>query len=358
MAKISIVVPTYNERENLPALTARVHDSLSEYDYELIIVDDNSPDGTGLLAEELAQEKPTTIRVIHREGKLGLASAVIDGFEQAEGDILGVIDADLQHPPEQLPDLLQKIGGADIVIASRYIPGGGVEKWSLIREIVSRGAKLMPQFLFAKIRNVNDPLSGFFIFKRCIIEGIRLNPIGYKILLEILVKGRYHSVAEVPYVFRGRERGKSNLNSTEEINYLRHLYRLVKSEGESRRFIKYCLVGASGVFVNMGLLALLTEAIGLLYSFSAIIAIEASIINNFTWNELWTFRDRRTLNQGAFITRMAKFNLVSLLGMGINIGILHFFTEIGQIHYMISEIFGIIAATIFNFIFNKWWTWQ
>ncbi|MFP3975913.1 MAG: glycosyltransferase, partial [Dehalococcoidia bacterium] len=123
--KISIIVPTYNEKGNLPNLADRVHNSLCDMDYELIIVDDNSPDGTGALAEELSREKP--IKVVHRQGKLGLASAAIEGFRHADGDVLGVIDADLQHPPEKIPDLLQKIGGADVAIASRYVDGGGVE---------------------------------------------------------------------------------------------------------------------------------------------------------------------------------------------------------------------------------------
>ncbi|MFA4836000.1 MAG: glycosyltransferase family 2 protein [Dehalococcoidia bacterium] len=356
MTKLSIIVPTYNERENLPILADRVHAVLSHLDYELVIVDDNSPDGTGELAEELARGKP--IKVVHRQGKLGLASAVVDGFKHADGDILGVIDADLQHPPEKILDLLKETESADIVIASRYVNGGGTEEWTFIREVISRVAKVVPHFLFAKIRSVKDPLSGFFLFRKEVIEGVDLNPIGYKILLEILVKGKYNGVAEVPYVFKGRERGKSNLTRAEEINYLKHLYRLIHSEGESRRFLNYLLVGLIGVVVNMGLLALLTENVGWFYVRSAVIAIEASIINNFVWNELWTFRDRRISSRRSIVFRAAKFNAVSLLGLGINMGVLLLFTEVAGLHYLVSEFFGIIAATLFNFVFNKWWTWQ
>ena len=125
LAKLSIIVPTYNEVESLPYLVDRVHACLFDLDYELVVVDDNSPDGTGALAEELAREKP--IKVVHREGKLGLASAVIDGFGHASGDVLGVIDADLQHPPEHIVKMYEAMGEADIVIASRYVDGGGVE---------------------------------------------------------------------------------------------------------------------------------------------------------------------------------------------------------------------------------------
>ena len=356
MPKISIIVPTYNEVESLPFLANRIHSCLAGLDYELIVVDDNSPDGTGDLAEKLALEDP--IKVVHRQGKLGLASAVIDGFRHASGDILGVIDADLQHPPEHIPELIRVMDKADIVIASRYVVGGGVEDWTLSRELISRGAKIIPQFLFAKIREVKDPLSGFFLFKKDVIEGVNLNPVGYKILLEILVKGNHNNVVEVPYVFQGRERGTSTFNMAEQANYLKHLYRLSRHERETERFIKYCLVGLSGVIVNMGLLALLTEGLNLFYAVSAAIAIEASILNNFTWNELWTFRDRRNPVLASVVSRALKFNLISLIGLGINMGILLLLTEVAGLYYIFSELFGIIAATIFNFAFNKWWTWQ
>ncbi|MDY6911620.1 MAG: glycosyltransferase family 2 protein [Chloroflexota bacterium] len=356
MTKLSIIVPTYNEVESLPILADRIHHCLRDIDYELVVVDDNSPDGTGALAEELANTRP--IKIVHRQGKLGLASAVIEGFCQASGDVLGVIDADLQHPPEKIPDLYQKIGQADIVIASRYVNGGGMEGWTFIREFISRGAKILPQFLFAKIRSVKDPLSGFFLFKKAVIEGIELNPIGYKILLEILIKGDHNGVAEVPYVFKGRERGTSTFNTTEQINYLKHLWRLIRTERETERFVKFCMVGLSGVMVNLGMLALLTEVAGLFYAISAVIAIELSILNNFTWNELWTFQDRRTSASNSTVSRLVKFNTVSLLGLGLNTGILVLLTEVAGLYYIVSAIFGIIAATLLNFVFNKWWTWQ
>jgi len=212
--------------------------------------------------------------------------------------------------------------------------------------------------LFAKIRKVKDPLSGFFLFKKDVIKDVVLNPVGYKILLEILVKGNHHGVIEVPYVFQGRERGASTFNTAEQVNYLKHLYRLARHEKETERFIKYCMVGLSGVLVNMGLLALLTEGLGLFYAVSAIVAIEASILNNFTWNELWTFRDRRISVPVSIMARALKFNLISLIGLGINIGILLLLTEVAGMYYIISELFGIIAATLFNFMLNKWWTWQ
>src|SRR4030043_1545115 len=163
--EVSLVVPTYNERENIAQLAERIHKALSGYSYELIVVDDNSPDGTSELAKNLSSKYP--IRVIVRTNERGLASAVVAGFKQAKGDILGVIDADLQHPPEFIPHLMQGIRqGADVAIASRYVKGGAIEGWTLKRKIISLGAKLPANVLLAAARKIKDPLSGFFLFRK------------------------------------------------------------------------------------------------------------------------------------------------------------------------------------------------
>nr|MDO8062370.1 polyprenol monophosphomannose synthase [Candidatus Freyrarchaeum guaymaensis] len=223
---ISVVVPTYNERDNLGELVSRLRRALSSFPYELIVVDDGSPDGTGELAEELA-EKYGNIRVIHRSGKLGLASAVVDGIRAARGDVVAVMDADLQHPPEVLPHMLREIeGGADLVVASRYVEGGRVEGWSKWRRLVSKTATLLARMLVPKAGRVKDPLSGFFAFKRSILDGLELNPEGFKILLEIIAKARFQKLVETPYTFQARKRGESKLKTSEYINYLKHLTKL------------------------------------------------------------------------------------------------------------------------------------
>jgi len=235
---LSLIIPTYNEKGNLSTLVKRAHNCLSGYvDYEIIIVDDNSPDGTGELAEKMAQEY--SIKVIHREGKKGLASAVVDGFKLARGEILGVMDADLQHPPEKIPELLTEISkGADVVIASRYVKKGGAEGLSFKRKIISIIAKFLIPILFPKIRVIKDPLSGFFLLKKEVIRNANLKPIGYKILLEILARGNYTQVVEIPYVFKERLSGRSNINFKEYINYLKHLYRLKKIRNKQDSFYK------------------------------------------------------------------------------------------------------------------------
>ena len=354
--ELSLIVPTYCERQNIATLIERVHQSLSSYSYELIVVDDNSPDGTSELAQSLSKDYP--VRVITRRNERGLASAVVEGFKQAVGGILGVIDADLQHPPEILPELLGGVrNGAEVAIASRYVKGGGSEGWSMSRRIISRASKVLAALLLPSIRGIKDPLSGFFLLRREVIDGVELSPTGYKILLEVIVKGKAREIAEVPYIFREREKGKSNLSAGEGINYLKHLYCLAGSGGPIR-FINFCLVGATGTFVCLGLLTLFTEVLGLFYIISSAIGYETSIITNFTLNDIWTFRDRRSPGMRKFLYRGLKFNLVSLVGLGIHMAILWFFTEVVGLFYLISAIFAIAGAMFWNFFINTLWTWR
>ena len=222
--ELSLIVPTVNERDNVTALLRRVHKALSDHPYELLIVDDASTDGTRDVALEFAAQYP--LRVISRTTR-DLASAVAEGFEQAKAEIFAVMDADLQHPPEMLPALLQEIDkGADLVIGSRYVKGGGIRGWSLRRWIISRGAIFLTRLLVSSARRVEDPLSGFFMLKRQVIEGAGVKPRGFKILLEILVKGHHHRVVEVPYQFKERTRGESKLNFKQDLAYLGQLCRL------------------------------------------------------------------------------------------------------------------------------------
>ncbi len=218
---LSIVVPTYNERERLEDLVKAVFSAYeaARLDGELIIVDDNSPDGTGALADQLATRYP--LQVIHRSGKLGLGTAVVEGFEAARAAIVGVIDADLSHPPALLPKMLSALErtGADIVIGSRYIPGGGTRNWPVTRLMMSRLACVMARSLTP----VKDATSGFFLIRRDLARGVRISAGGFKICLELLVRGRPASVVEVPYVFEDRTAGESKMNLKEALGYLRQL---------------------------------------------------------------------------------------------------------------------------------------
>ena len=357
LPEVSIVVPTYNERENLPLLVERVGKSLEMVRHELIIVDDNSPDGTGKLADELAN-KLTNLKALHRKEKKGLASAVVHGLKHARAPVICVIDADLQHPPGKIPELLKEIeNGADIAIASRYAKKGGIRRWGKGRRLISKGAGFLSRLAVPQVQGLTDPLSGFFAFRREVVSGAELDPVGFKILLEVLVKGTWKKIAEVPYVFGRRIYGKSSLGLAEHLNYLKHLLRLMRAGGEASRFLKFSLVGVSGIVVNLGLLWILTEVVGLFYLVSAVFSIETSILSNFALNELWTFRDRSRSVKGVS-KRALKFNLICVVGLLINIAILAALTELLGIYYMISALFGIAGALLWNYVMSAMWTWR
>lgn len=225
--KITVIIPTYNEKENLPILVKSIFDIFEGnlLQGNIIIVDDNSPDGTGRMADELSL-KNNRIKVIHRKGKEGLSGAVMEGFRYATSEIIGVMDADLSHPPDVIPKLVLPIinGESEFSIASRYLEKEEIEKWPLIRKITSRGATILAR----PLTNISDPMSGYFFFKKNILDGVTLSPIGYKIMLEIVVKGKYQKIKEIPYIFRDRYKGVSKLNWREHVNYLGHLAKLYR----------------------------------------------------------------------------------------------------------------------------------
>ena len=223
---LSIIIPTYNEKDNLPKLMENIFGILKEaaIEAEMVIVDDNSPDGTGELAEELAKKYP--VKVLHREGKLGLSSAVLAGFSRASGEILMVTDADGSHDYRLIPQIVKAIDqdGYELVVASRYMPGGGVTEWPFKRKLISWGATTLGR-LFTPIK---DCVSGFFAFKREIISGVNINPIGYKVGLEIFAKGKYKKYLEIPYIFNDRQIGESKLSSKEIVYYAQQIFSLLK----------------------------------------------------------------------------------------------------------------------------------
>ena len=214
---ISLVIPTYNEAENIKKLIPQVSRILKK-DYEIVIVDDDSPDKTWKIAQGM---KRYNVRVIRRVKERGLATAVIRGFKEARGDIITVMDADMSHPPKVLAKMASAIKNNDIVIASRYVKGGGLDM-SRRRKNFSKIATLLAR----PLTSVKDPMTGFFCFRKEVIKDAGLKPIGFKILLDVLVKGRYKKVKEVPFYFTKRFSGESKLGSRVIFDYIRHLTKL------------------------------------------------------------------------------------------------------------------------------------
>ncbi len=355
-ARISIIVPTYNEHDGVGTLIHRIHAAMCEWPYEIIIVDDDSPDGTADAARLLSGQFP--VKVVVRRNEKGLATAVVEGMSHVSGEIIVVMDADLQHPPEAINQLVSKIeDGTQLAVASRYAAGGASPGLKSIRKFISRGATNIAHLLLPRSRDVSDPMSGFFAFHRDIVGDVQLKPVGFKILLEIIALGRYKRVAEVPISFGPRQEDESKLNFKQQIDYLKHVFSLMKRTGELARFVKFCLVGASGVGVNLGILWLLTDIGGLFYLASAAISIEISIISNFLLNNFFTFADRRKTGIVSLIKRLLRFNAISVAGIGINLSILWVLTHFVGLYYLLSNFCGIVAATIWNYLANNWWTW-
>jgi dolichol-phosphate mannosyltransferase len=224
--KLSVIAPTYNEADNVEPLLRRLDESLQGIDFEVIICDDDSPDLTWARAEQIGSQD-SRLRVLRRRGKRGLGHAVVDGFSAARNEAVACIDADLQHDPTILPKMLSQLqAGCDLVIGSRYVPGGGTKNWSLIRRLESWLATKLAQLLLRI--DLHDPMSGYFMLRREEFLRVRpyLNPDGFKILLEIAAHMTPSRLAEVPYVFRERERGESKLSSLVVLSYVRQLWRL------------------------------------------------------------------------------------------------------------------------------------
>ena len=223
---ISIVVPTYKESENLPHLARSIAEALRPrgFEYEIVFVDDDSNDGSEEVCAELSKTHPA--RILVRKGQRGLATAVIHGMEAAVGDVVVVMDADLSHPASAIPEMVERLqsGESDFVLASRYVEGGSIhDDWSAFRRLNS----VVPSVLARPLCHLKDPMSGFFAIRRSDMpDPIRLSPVGYKIALEIFVKGRFQKASEVPIHFADRQHGESKLTLKEQLNFLRHLVRL------------------------------------------------------------------------------------------------------------------------------------
>jgi dolichol-phosphate mannosyltransferase len=371
---LSLIIPTYNEGQNLvPLITALVDilEPVLPNDYELIVVDDDSPDLTWRQGLALGDRVPQ-LRVMRRQGERGLSSAVIRGWQVAQGRVLGVIDADLQHPPEVLQELLAAIQtGADLAVASRHVEGGGVSEWSLARRVLSRGAQTLGLLILpGVVGRVSDPMSGFFMVRRQTIAGPILNPKGYKILLEVLGRGTIDTITEVGYVFQERQEGSSKVTWRQYLDYIHHLLRLRAGGRLShlhqrfpwRRFLRFGLVGLSGVVVDMVILYLLHSTLGFPLTRSKIVAAEIAILNNFIWNDAWTFADVSLRQRGwsARFKRFLKFNLICLGGLVLNVLVLNLIYNLifGQRWAYLANLIAIGLVTIWNFWLNLKLSWR
>ncbi len=345
---VTVVIPTYNEADNVRPLYERLSKALAPYDYELLFVDDGSPDGTADRVRELMSSDPR-VRLILRTGVRGLGTAIIDGIRASKGRYVVVMDADLQHPPDVIPAMLEAAErtGADIVVASRYARGGGVEGWSPVRRLISWGATVIAKLLVPESRRTTDPMSGFFLVRREKVGIDYVNPRGYKALLEILYRNPAAKVVDVPYVFGRRLSGMSKLGLRTIIEYLWHVIKI-------SRPVKFAVVGAVGTGVNEGVTYLAMLA-GLAYTYAYAVGIEVSILGNFALNDRWTFRDRRSR---PWPSRLLRYHvMVAPAGLTIYF-VAELLARLTHANPLLALFIGILAGFVVNYTLSarKVWT--
>jgi dolichol-phosphate mannosyltransferase len=350
---ISVILPTYNEAQNIkriiPAIAKVFRDKAIEG--EVIVVDDNSPDGTAGIASDLADSYPVKVQV--RKSGRGLSRAVIEGFGLAQGDVCVVMDADLSHPVEKIPDMIQPIleGKCDATVGSRYVVGGGAQKWPLSRRIVSKGAGLLAK----GVTSLSDPTSGFMAVRKRALEGVKLDPLGWKIVLEVVVKTKSR-VIEIPIVFSDRQEGESKLGLKAQVDYLRHLGRLYAHRYPVfNEFVKFCLVGFTGLVVDTAVLVSLVDYLDLDPRFAAIFSFATAVSWNYLFNRIWAFESGRSTP----IARSYVFFIsISLGGLGVRIAVMHLLIEYAGMGekpwYILASLIGIAAATVFNFLGSRY----
>lgn len=353
----SVVIPTYNEEENITEIVSRVSESLDGMEHEIVIVDGNSEDGTPGTVKELMEEYEN-LRLIEREEREGLGAAYRHAFGKVEGEVVIQMDADISHPPEKIPEMVEAVkDGSDVAVGSRYVESGE-RKDPFHRRVFPLIGSYLYRFLLDS--PVRDVTSGFKAYRREHAEQISEAdlPAGFHFqaasLFHLLENGA--TVEEVPITFQERNAGEPKYDYPGDL--IDNALLLLKlASRRHHRILKFGVVGAIGTVVNMGLLYLFTEYVGLHYMVSAGIAVESAIISNFVLNDLWTFIDRKKDGLKHLLERFTKFQAVSLTGLGLNLGLLWVFTEIAEIYYLLSNLIAIIIVFFWNYVINLFWTW-
>ena len=374
-AQVSIIIPTYNESQNILKILKSIEDNLPKNTKaQTIVVDDNSPDGTAKLVEDYLQNVKRlanhTIEIINRKTKDGLSSAILKGIQFATGNTIVVMDSDLSHPTTLLPKMIDALKHPkyDIVIASRYVNGGAIVGWTRKRKLLSKLATFIAKRGLGV--GAKDPMSGFFAFKKPVIQGLSFDAIGYKMLLEILVKAKNANVIEIPYTFTNREFGKSKLDSKIAFEYLKavwRLYRYGKSEAKKEKrtsvsFLskagRFYSIGAVGLAINYLVSSLFSGVVSnLWYLHATIIGIAVSMSGNFILNKIWTFEDRNFEPKHTAV-QYSKFIGFSSLGALAQLAMVYLLVDHYSIGYPIALVLAVATSALSNFILNKKWTFK
>lgn len=354
---VTVIIPTRNEAENIEPLLTRLLPQLPP-DSEVLFLDDSDDETPTRIRQAAARD--SRIRLIHRppgsrDG--GLGGAVLTGFRSARCEWVAVMDADLQHPPELLPRLLAaaQLHRVDLVVASRYRDNGQASGLHLLRLAISRASTTLARLAFPlRLRNVTDPMSGFFLVRRAQLQLESLRPRGFKVLLEILVRHPQLRVAEVSYVFGRRYAGRSKASVREGLRYLGHLATLRLGE-ERARFAGFAAVGTTGLVVNTLALLAFVELGQLHYLLGAAGATLVSSFWNFTFTDKLVFPDRRDGRRWS--TRLSLFTAANIAGLLVRGPLLVLLTSIVGIYYLLSNILSLGALAVLRFGISTAWIW-
>jgi dolichol-phosphate mannosyltransferase len=356
--ELSVVVPTFNERENVPRLCDMLKVALAGISWELIVVDDNSPDGTAEVAKQIGAAD-ARIRCIRRVGRRGLAGACLEGILASQARYVAVMDGDLQHDESLLVPMLQRLrgDGANIVVASRYADGGSAEGLSSPRAWGSRMAtRLARRLLHIEL---SDPMSGFFMLRRELVDTIapKLSTQGFKVLLDIVVTaGASLRIAELPFTFRRRLYGESKLDAAVTLEYLGLLLAKATDDAVSLRFTLFCLVGAIGIGVHFLTLLIGYDLLGLAFVWAQTLAMMVSIASNFVINNALTYRDRR-LRGLTLLGGLMRFYLVSIAGLVSNIGVSDWLF-INSEKWWVAGLAGALIGVVWNYVVASQFVWR
>ncbi len=356
--ELAVVVPTYNERENVVLLLAALHKALADSEWEVIFVDDNSPDGT---AEHIRAIAATNrhIRVLERIGRRGLSSACIEGMLATPAPYIAVMDADLQHDESMLPSMLEQLKSRhlDVVVASRNVAGGSMGEFSRRRIRLSNLGSRISRWVCRC--EISDAMSGFFIVRRAFFQEVaaRLTGSGFKILVDLLGSSmRPVRLTEMPYRFRKRERGESKLDVNVELEYLYLVIDKIVGDVVPTRFVLFVLVGSLGVLIHLCVLALLYVEAHVSFVFSQVAATWFAMTFNFLLNNIVTFRDRR-LHGWRILGGLLTFYLACSVGALINVSFAQRLFQ-ATIPWYLSGIAGIAISSVWNYGINSVWTWR
>jgi len=357
-AELTVVVPTFNERDNVGLLVERLQRTLAGIAWEVIFVDDDSPDGTVAVLHEIAQREPR-VRVIHRIGRRGLSSACVEGFLASSAPYLAVIDADLQHDESLLPTMLLRLKTEplEVVVASRYVGGGATDQWnsSTRRRISQLSVAAAQKFSHVALA---DPMSGFFMMKRDAFDGAvrHLSQLGFKILFDIMASSPTPlRFAELPYSFVDRQQGSSKLDTTAAWHFGVLILDKMVGRWIPVRFVMFGLVGGTGIVVHLAAMYLLHLA-GMTFVNAQIGALLAAMTSNFFLNNLITYRDKR-LRGWAMLRGLLSFCAACSIGAVINAGIaIHVFSVVPN--WALAGLAGAIIGAIWNYGVSRVFTWS